>query len=85
MWRLFRSSQPLGVRSPRGMAQFHVILGETSLRWTPQQPSKMTTLSQIAIPPGMARFRLSVVKTLLRWAPQQPSNVATVSQFAVPT
>ena len=37
-------------RSPPGMERSNLNPRETSLRWTPQQPSKVATVSQIAAP-----------------------------------
>ena len=39
-------------RSPPRMARSHLGLGRASLCWTPQQPSKVVTVSQIAAPQG---------------------------------
>ena len=71
-------------RSPTGMARSNLNLRSTSLRWTPQQPSNVATVSRIAAPQGMARSNLNLRSTTLRWTPQQPSKVATVSQIAAP-
>ena len=39
-------------RSPPGMARSNLSLGMTPLRWAPQQPPKVATVSQIAAPQG---------------------------------
>ena len=80
-------------RSPPGMARSNLNPRRTSLCWTPEQPSKVATVSQIAAggnsltdrsPPGMARSSMDPRRTSLCWTPQQPSKVATVSQIAAP-
>ena len=51
---------------------------------TPQQASKMATISQIAAPQGWRDLIWIRGKCPLCWTPQQASKVATVSQIAAP-
>ena len=81
----FESGVSLADRSPPGMVRSKMNLRRSRLRWTPPQPSKVATVSQIADPPpGMVRSNLSLRMSPLRWTPQQLSKVATVSQIAAP-
>eukprot|EP00959_Pyramimonas_sp_CCMP1952_P305259 6388097-Pyramimonas_sp.AAC.1 len=64
------------------MARCRLGLRGSPLCWLPQQPSKMTTASEVAAPPRMARSRLGLRGTPMCCPPQQPSKRAIVSHFA---
>ena len=48
----FESGDSFTDRSPPGMARSNLSPRRASLRWPPQQPSKVATVSQIAAPQG---------------------------------
>ena len=50
--RTHESGDNFADRSPPGMAESQLGLGKASPRWTPQQPSNVATISQIAAPQG---------------------------------
>ena len=76
-WRQFHISQP------RGTSRSHSDVRVTSLRWTSQEPTNVTSVPS-SQPPGTARPHYVLRVAPLRWTSQEPPKSATVSQRQTP-